>query len=81
MHLAKEIQAVTLLLAILFPTSGSLRGMDHVPLANPVEQIGLSPGDRAPTFRTLDQFGHEETIQSLMGKNGLVLLFFRSADW
>lgn len=81
MRLAKVVQIATLLIAILFTTTGSLPGMDHVRLANQGEQIGLSPGDQAPVFRAVDQFGHEQTIQSLMGKNGLVLLFFRSADW
>lgn len=43
--------------------------------------IGLAVGQRAPTFSAPDQFGHTQTLASLRGRNGTVLLFFRSADW
>ncbi len=42
---------------------------------------GVSISKSAPSFRARDQFGKEQTIKSLMGPNGLVLVFFRSADW
>jgi hypothetical protein len=42
---------------------------------------GVAVGKSAPTFQARDQFGKEQTISSLMGRNGLLLVFFRSADW
>jgi len=42
---------------------------------------GITAGKPAPPFRAQDQFAKEQTLSSLMGRNGLVLLFFRSADW
>ena len=42
---------------------------------------GIPAGRAAPPFRAKDQFAKEQTLSSLMGRNGLVLLFFRSADW
>jgi hypothetical protein len=45
------------------------------------EKKPAAVGTKAPDFRARDQFGHEQTIESLAGPNGLVLLFFRSADW
>jgi len=42
---------------------------------------GVPAGKPAPPFRARDQFGKEQTLSSLMGPNGLVLLFFRSSDW
>lgn len=42
---------------------------------------GVAVGKSAPTFKARDQFGKEQTISSLMGRNGLMLVFFRSADW
>ena len=42
---------------------------------------GLAVGQKAPDFSARDQFGHVETLDSLKGANGTVLLFFRSADW
>jgi hypothetical protein len=43
--------------------------------------IGLAVGQKAPPFSVRDQFGHVQTLDSLKGPNGTVLLFFRSADW
>jgi len=43
--------------------------------------IGLSVGQKAPTFSLRDQFGQTQTLDSLKGPRGTVLLFFRSADW
>ena len=45
------------------------------------EMPGVPAGKSAPPFRARDQFGKEQTLSSLVGPNGLVLLFFRSADW
>ena len=43
--------------------------------------IGLPAGQKAPDFSVSDQFGHHQSLETLKGKNGTVLLFFRSADW
>ena len=43
--------------------------------------IGLAVGQKAPAFSAHDQFGRVQTLDSLKGPNGTVLLFFRSADW
>jgi hypothetical protein len=43
--------------------------------------IGLAVGQKAPAFSVHDQFGHLQTLDTLRGTNGTVLLFFRSADW
>jgi hypothetical protein len=43
--------------------------------------IGLAVGQKAPNFSARDEFGHIQTLETLRGTNGTVLLFFRSADW
>ena len=43
--------------------------------------IGLAVGEKAPAFSARDQFGQMQTLDTLKGANGTVLLFFRSADW
>jgi hypothetical protein len=43
--------------------------------------IGLAAGQKAPAFSVRDQFGRVQTLDTLKGANGTVLLFFRSADW
>jgi hypothetical protein len=43
--------------------------------------IGLAVGQKAPAFSARDQFDRVQTLDTLRGTNGTVLLFFRSADW
>lgn len=43
--------------------------------------IGLNVGQKAPAFTARDQFGREQTLATLRGPKGTVILFFRSADW
>ena len=47
----------------------------------PKPQVGPAGGEIAPPFKARDQFGKQQSNSSLAGKNGTVLLFFRSADW
>ena len=46
-----------------------------------VDQFGPQVGETVPDFSLVDQFGETRTLQSLMGPNGLMLVFSRSADW
>jgi hypothetical protein len=43
--------------------------------------IGLAVGQKAPAFSARDQFGRVQSLETLRGTSGTVLLFFRSADW
>ena len=46
------------------------------------EDLGPAIGTVAPDIGIrLDQLGKPHQLQDLMGRNGLVLFFFRSADW
>jgi len=45
------------------------------------KEVGPAAGQRIPPFKARDQFGREQTLSSLSGPNGLILLFVRSADW
>jgi len=47
----------------------------------PAKEGGPKVGQKIPAFKASDQFGHQQTLSSLMGPKGLVLLFVRSADW
>jgi hypothetical protein len=46
-----------------------------------IPSVGLEIGQQAPAFALPDQFGHEQSNETLKGSKGTVLLFFRSADW
>jgi hypothetical protein len=51
--------------------------------APPVDPATLGPaiGQPLPAFDAMDQLGRRRDFASLTGPNGLVLVFFRSADW
>jgi hypothetical protein len=63
----------------------TVRGMlneDTIQVASvELMSIGLAVGQKAPAFSVHDQLGRVQTLDSLKGANGTVLLFFRSADW
>ncbi|MBI3682313.1 MAG: hypothetical protein HY235_18190 [Acidobacteria bacterium] len=42
---------------------------------------GIKAGAKLPAFSLRDQTGREQTFESLKGPKGLMLVFFRSADW
>ena len=46
-----------------------------------IKQLGPQIGDRAPDFELEDQSGKKWSRDSVMGPNGMMLVFFRSADW
>ena len=53
----------------------------HVASLELLTSIGLAVGQKAPAFSARDQFGREQTLESLKAPRGTVLLFFRSSDW
>jgi hypothetical protein len=61
---------------------GTLDDDDTIQIASiELMSIGLAVGQKAPAFSVRDQFGRVQTLDTLKGANGTVLLFFRSADW
>jgi peroxiredoxin len=52
------------------------------PLARSAQDLGPPVGTTAPDIGPrLDQIGKPHRLPDLMGRTGLVLFFFRSADW
>ncbi len=53
-----------------------------LPVAHAADELGPPVGAHVPDIGTPpDQTGKPRELQSLMGEKGLVLFFFRSADW
>ena len=46
-----------------------------------VARLGPQVGERVPDFSLLDQTGKAQSLQSIMGRRGAMLVFVRSADW
>lgn len=44
-------------------------------------KLGPQLGSAAPAFTGVDQFGKPHTLSSAYGPKGVMLVFFRSADW
>jgi hypothetical protein len=46
-----------------------------------LDAMGPQVGERVPDFSLVDQGGASRTLQSILGPNGALLVFFRSAEW
>ena len=46
-----------------------------------VAKLGPQVGERVPDFSLKDPNGQIQTLRSIMGPKGAMLVFFRSADW
>jgi peroxiredoxin len=46
-----------------------------------ISKIGPQVGERVPDFNLRDQYGSLQTLRSIMGPKGAMLVFIRSADW
>jgi len=47
----------------------------------PPPELGLRLGQHAPAFTLRDQDNHEVSLEALLKKGPVALVFFRSADW
>ncbi len=45
------------------------------------ENAGLKVGEKAPKFTLKDQEGKERSLDDLLKKGKVALVFYRSADW
>jgi hypothetical protein len=54
---------------------------DFVRAQNDDLKTGPNIGERAPEFELGDENGKQWSLHDLMGRNGLLLVFTRSADW
>lgn len=50
-------------------------------LAGQTVKTGPAVGEKVPDFEAVDQNGASHSLRSLMGPKGMMLVFFRSADW
>lgn len=67
------------LLALLLVSFGQVPPQSRVKID--VSKLGPQVGQRVPDFSLKDQTGKVQTLQSIMGPRGAMLVFLRSADW
>jgi hypothetical protein len=53
----------------------------HISATNDRYTTGPEPGERIPDFSLPDQEGLARSFANLVGPKGLLLVFYRSADW
>jgi hypothetical protein len=70
-----------LLISLLLISQGASFAAANPAQANAAKEVGLAEGRTAPHFHAMDQSGRDQSDTSIAGRNGTVLLFFRSADW
>jgi cytochrome oxidase Cu insertion factor (SCO1/SenC/PrrC family) len=58
-----------------------LGGVSSLHAASPSSEIGLAIGQKAPDFTLVDQTGERRSLESLLEKGKLAIVFYRSADW
>ena len=46
-----------------------------------IAALGPQVGDQVPDFSLPDQFGEIQTLESIMGEQGAMIVFHRSANW
>ena len=46
-----------------------------------VETVGPKVGEGLPDFSLRNQHGEVRSLKSVLGPNGALIVFFRSADW
>lgn len=67
------------LLLMLLLAAGTVAAQQ--PPAIDLETVGPKVGDVVPDFELPDQHGTPRKLSSLLGREGAMLVFYRSADW
>lgn len=71
------LSATSLGAVLLFSSVLSAQSRSAIDVAS----LGPQIGESVPAFSLSDQFGRIQTLDSIAGPNGTMLLFHRSADW
>lgn len=75
----KHIPWVAFAAAVVMLLGVSMEAQQREPID--VSALGPQVGERVPDFSLPDQHGRMQTLQSVMGEKGAMILFHRSADW
>lgn len=65
----------------LFAASLALIAQATLTPATDVSKLGPQTGSTVPAFSAADQHGRMQTLSSIQGPKGAMLVFSRSADW
>ena len=75
----KYVSSVACAAAAVMLLGVSMEAQEREPID--VSALGPQVGERVPDFSLPDQHGRVQTLESIMGEKGAMILFHRSADW
>ncbi len=75
----KHISSVAFAAAAVLLHGVAMEAQEREPID--VSALGPQVGERVPDFSLPDQHGRVQTLQTIMGEKGAMILFHRSADW
>ena len=75
----QSLSALIIGICILFfmQTSAYAQDLEEIDVA----ALGPQVGEQIPEFALPDQNGTVQTLESIMGEEGAMIVFHRSADW
>lgn len=79
--MSRKLRVMILATFIVGMTTWAARAQTPTRKKIDVSKLGPQVGERVPDFRLKDQNGKTQTLQSIMGPKGAMLVFVRSADW
>ena len=75
----QSLSALIIGICILFFMQTSANAQDREEIN--VAALGPQVGEEIPEFALPDQNGTVQTLESIMGEEGAMIVFHRSADW
>ena len=75
----KHTPSIALAAAAVMSLGVAMEAQEREPID--VSALGPQVGERVPDFSLPDQHGRVQTLESIMGEKGAMILFHRSADW
>ena len=80
-----EVRVIWRTLLLMWIFAGVASGQEDVfDRPDPIDdnmKTGIAVGEAIPPFEAVDQNGKTWSFDSIKGRNGAVILFYRSADW
>ena len=74
-----RLAVLALCIGILFSMTSPVNAQEREPID--VAALGPQIGEKIPDFALPDQHGRIQTLDSIMGDKGAMLVFHRPADW
>ena len=79
--MSRRLMVVVLAMFFMGMTTWATRAQTPTRKKIDVSKLGPQVGERVPDFSLKDQNGRTQTLQSIMGPKGAMLVFVRAAEW